>query len=106
MKRPTRTGTIAVLIGVVLLTTVLLGEAHEHGVEFGPLTLFGLLRELGIAAVVLGAFNFILARHDWEDYFENRLRNIVMDLGYLRRLDTNALSLLMRNVFKAQAGDA
>lgn len=59
-----------------------------------------------MACILLGIFNLILARSDWEEYFESRLKSIVVDQSYLGGLEPGALKRLMLNVIKAQAPGA
>src|SRR6185295_2140355 len=106
-SRVVRAGLISVLIGLFLLAIGIsldpllaslprmLGEIAHH-----------LLRDIGIGFIILGVFNFMLSHSDWQGYFEDRLRGIVVEQSYLDRLEKVELKRLVRAAIKAQAPGA
>jgi len=104
MKGRGTVGIFFALIGILLLC------AHAWLDNFDLMRcavtgqiLLHLIRDIGIGFVVLGIFNFILSRADWQEYFEDRLQKIVVEQGYLSRLGRPELKRLMHAAIKAQA---
>lgn len=62
---------------------------------------FDLLEICGIALLTSGIFTVVLQIPDWRKYFEQRLRNIVLDQSYLDSLDQNSLVGLQVKTLKA-----
>ena len=107
MIRITRSGLTFALIGAFILTIrVLLDELTILDTSLLGKISLDLLRDIGVGFIVLGIFNLILSRADWQEYFESRLRSIVTDHNFLRRLDRSALRQLVRAAIKAQAPGA
>jgi len=110
MSQVTKTGIVLALVGTLLVLVAILADVdaktrEDYGHLAGRIAV-ELVRAFGIGALLLGVFNFILNRTDWEEYFEKRLKSIVIDQTYLASLDRTALKRLMISVIKAQAPGA
>ena len=64
-----------------------------------------LLETLGVAIFGIGILNIILETNGWRNYFEDRLKHIVIDHSYLTSLDDGTLRGIQTGVFKALFGD-
>jgi hypothetical protein len=107
MSKVTRSGLTYVSLGLLLLVIRALLD-HWEAVKCTMIgTIFlDLLRDIGIGCIVLGMFNLILSRADWQEYFEDRLREIVMGHEFLRSLGASALRQMVRAAIRAQTPGA
>jgi hypothetical protein len=64
-----------------------------------------LLQAIAITAVGFGLFDIVLSTRDWRDYFEQRIKDIVIQQDYLQNLGTDILDNLQTNVLKARFRD-
>jgi hypothetical protein len=104
MTKVTRSGIMYFVLGLLLLVI----RALLHHWDVVTSTIIGiisldLIRDIGIGCIVLGMFNLILSRADWQEYFEKRLRNIVMGQEFLGSLGASALRQMVRAAIRAQS---
>ncbi len=97
-------GTSSVLIGIVSILLALYVEDHAHLSGLGLIGL-KLLEHLGIAAIVLGIVSVIVEFRDWQEYFQQRLADIVIERKYLTTLDRDKLLELQTDTLKAYFRD-
>ena len=60
------------------------------------------LQAIGIALIGFGFVGMILETKDWRDYFESRIKDIVIQQDYLQNLDSPTLKNLETSVLKAR----
>jgi hypothetical protein len=100
-------GTLLISAALLLLITYLYLDGYPSAQVAGVARLLlQLLRELGLAVLILGLFNFILAGSDWQAFFEERLRRIVVEQEHLKQLKPQELRQLMHAAINAQAPEA
>lgn len=97
-------GLSSVLIGIVIILLALLIEENEHLPHLVVIVL-KLSEHLGMAAIVLGIVSIIVEFHDWQDYFQRRLADIVIERKYLTTLDREKLLDLQTDTLKAYFKD-
>lgn len=106
-RKITRVGLLLILGGLLLLIIYISLDGYPSAQVTGQARLLlQLLREVGLAVLILGLFNFILAGSDWQAYFEDRLRGIVVEQRHLRQLGRPELRRLMHAAINAQAPGA
>jgi hypothetical protein len=64
-------------------------------------TIAELLRDLGIAIILVVIVNILVEFQDWQNYFRARLKEIVIEKEYLRTLNEDELLKLQTDSFKA-----
>lgn len=64
-----------------------------------------LLEATGAILFGVGLLNIMLETKDWRDYFEQRIRDLIVDQKYLNILDKETLNSLQTNILKAQFKD-
>jgi hypothetical protein len=107
MSKITRNGLIYAVLGFLLLVIrTLLDHWDIVNCTIVGSIFLDLLRDIGIGCIVLGIFNLILSRSDWQEYFEERLRQIVMSHQFLASLGGPALRQIVRAVIRAQSPGA
>lgn len=97
-------GICSVLIGLVAILAALLVEEIKHLPHIAEIGL-KLLEHLGIAAIVLGIVSIIVEFRDWQEYFQKRLADIVIERKYLATLDREKLLDLQTDTLKAYFRD-
>ena len=81
----------------VLLTAIMIAQYSD----VAPLNSYksavdvsvGGSKSVGAAVFVIGGINAVIETGHWRRYFEERLKDIVLQQNYLNRLDTKALCL-------------
>src|SRR5215207_6049657 len=79
-------GMISAGVGVIVILLTLLVEVNYHPSGAGEIGV-KLIEHLGIAAIVLGVVSIIVEFRDWQEYFQKRLADIVIERKYLNTLD-------------------
>ena len=100
MNKPRVYAAIAILSGVLLVTGSRL--LPIVGSFSGRTTVMDVLKDLGIAAFIFGLFNILIDLPGWKQYFEERIKEIIIQQEYLDGLDKDVLKLLETNVLKAR----
>jgi hypothetical protein len=109
-----RGGIIGILSSLVLMlfalywdstltTNTVTGNSHL-GIGLAELVV-RLIETIGVTLFGLGLLNIVLETKDWRDYFEKRLRDLIVQQSYVSILDQDALNALQTNVLKAQFKD-
>lgn len=60
-----------------------------------------LIKEIGIALIILGAFSIIIETRAWKEYFGKRLSDILMEQKFLNNLKPEQLANFQTNLLKA-----
>ena len=70
----------------------------------GPLTTIFVeaLRTLGSTGLAVAALNFWIETEDWRQYFEKRIKSIVIEQDYFKNLDDLTIKMALRNLMKAR----
>jgi hypothetical protein len=103
--------TVAVLLlsgTVILLSGAVLDQArqpspiaqHTAG-RYGVETLIEMLKVAGSTLIITGLISIVIDLGHWRNYFEERLRDIVVDQKYLHALEPVALDELHAKLLKA-----
>jgi hypothetical protein len=91
---------------VVMLTAIIIAQYSD----VAPLNTYKsavdaaveLLKSVGAAIFVIGGINAVIETGHWRRYFEDRLKDIVLQQNYLDGLDTKVLSNLHVRLLQAQ----
>ncbi len=79
-----------------------LGRTHNYFVN----GIVELLNSAGAAIIVIGGINAIIETGHWRRYFEERLKDIVVQQNYLNTLDKSILSNIHVKLLQAQFKDS
>jgi hypothetical protein len=95
------TGGFIFLIGIVivLLTILICPETNKIAIIWG--TSGALFANIGMALIGLGLISCVVQTRAWREYFETRLREVVVKQSYLKSLAPLQLRDLLAGVFKA-----
>ena len=93
---------ILVLAGLVIAVVTLYNKPTDMTQlsDVGRL-IYNFFELLGFTLFSSGIFSFFLQLPDWKNYFEERLKNIVLEQEYLNSLDSDSLSNLQIKTLKA-----
>lgn len=93
---------ILIVIGLVLVLITLYSKPSDVSkiTDIGRL-LYSFFELLGFTLFTSGIFTIFLQFPDWQNYFEERLRHIVLEQDYLNSLDSESLSNLQVKTLKA-----
>ena len=100
MSKPRVYGSLAVFFGVLLVTGSRL--LNQVATFTGRTTSADVLKDLGIAIFIFGLFNILVDLPEWKQYFEERIKQILIQQEYLDELDKDVLRQLETNVLKAR----
>jgi hypothetical protein len=64
-------------------------------------TLVDFFEAVGLSLIGMGIFSVLLDTKDWRDFFEERIKAILIDQDYFSRLDNATLKLLKTKLFQA-----
>jgi len=98
---------ISVIYGVfLLLLGVLLVGVSQYLDLPNDLTSWrhiglGVVQTIGVTLLGIGLLNIVLETADWRRYFEDRIREIVVEQSYIQKLDPNILQTMQVNILKA-----
>lgn len=108
-KRILQSGIFWFLIGLLLMFVGLYLKQPDQIAPQGTIapsslqtTFHELILTTGIAFFGFGLFSIIMQLPDWRNYFEDRIKHIVIEQSYLDGLDIESLKALQINVLKAQ----
>lgn len=87
-----------VLAGIAILLS---SQLIKGGVDFKTISA-DLLLQLGLAFIGLGIVAIIIQFKDWKEYFQERLKEIVLKRSYLDTLNDKELSELQIDTLKAK----
>ena len=85
MKKRFGLGFVWILIGFLLVVTKLYLDSLVFHANI-ILYLKELIVQLGIAFLTMGIISIIVQFKEWKSYFQERLKDIVMDQSYLNNL--------------------
>jgi hypothetical protein len=92
---------ILILVGLIVVILTLYTESeinYKHDlIDLG----YSFFKLLGFTIFTSGIFTILLQLPDWQNYFENRLKKIVLEQDYLNSLDNSSLSALQTKTLKA-----
>lgn len=97
-KKILMAGTIWILIGIIV---ILLSQLYSQEKDL-KLVAIDLSLQFGIAFVIMGIIAIIVQFKDWKVYFQERLKEIVMERAYLETLSDNEISSLQIDTLKAK----
>ncbi len=94
--------TILVICGLLIVFVTLYYKPENVG-NISEITklIFSFFELLGFTLFTSGIFTFFLQLPDWQKYFEERLKSIVLEQEYLNSLDSTSLSNLQVKTLKA-----
>jgi len=95
----TQQGTLLSLLGMLVVFAAILWGTGANA-ELGK-TFFLWLQTIGITLFAFGLFSIIVESKNWRNYFESRLKEIVVDHSYLNSLGVEKLKVLQIDVMKA-----
>lgn len=100
MKKPQVHGVFGILVGVllVLLSRVLFASLPSEWLG----VLRDVLKDVGIAIILFGLLNVMVDLPGWRQYFEERIKAIVIQQDYLKSLDSGTLLALGTSVTQAR----
>ena len=91
---------------VIMLTAIIIAQYSDvaplNSYKSAVDVLVELLKSVGAAVFVIGGINAVIETGHWRRYFEERLKDIVLQQNYLNGLDTKALSNLHIRLLQAQ----
>jgi hypothetical protein len=101
MKLSYRYGFAGILVGLLLVFASLYFEillvgppvSAQHSAAALGHTALKLLEVLGVAIFGIGFLNIMLETKDWRDYFEDRIKHLVVEQEYLKTLDKDTFGL-------------
>jgi hypothetical protein len=97
---------LATYLGVLLIVFLSQGSTHADGAD--TLDLTHSLRETGLhigtALIIFGLFSLFLEFKDFSEYIAKKLSHILMDKGYLEKLDRKQLMVLRQDVDRYALG--
>jgi hypothetical protein len=85
-------GLILIFIGIVCKQYFVLDPTSANGYIVD--TVVELFKAVGVALIVIGGINAIIETEHWRHYFEERLKDIVLQQNYLDGLDVTSLEKL------------
>jgi hypothetical protein len=91
---------VNVLSGKDLTPVVVASLLSDHDLDWSEVGI-SLVQAIGVTVFALGIINIIVETKDWRNYFESRIRDIVIEQSYLQTLDQDILTALQTNVLKA-----
>jgi hypothetical protein len=94
-------GLVGVLFGLLLIAASLYAPIEIKNPDPLTSTFISVVQTVGVTVFALGIFNLVIETKDWRDYFEQRIRQIVIEQSYLNQMDTQILNTLQTNVLKA-----
>ncbi len=86
-------GGIILLLAAVIVGEIFLTASGDHGYYLSAIAV-ELLKTAGASLIVVGGINAIIEIGHWRQYFEERLKDIVMEQNYLNGLDKKVLANL------------
>jgi hypothetical protein len=96
-------GTVILLSGAVLDQARQPSPIAQHTAgRYGVETLIEMLKVAGSTLIITGLISIVIDLGHWRNYFEERLRDIVVDQKYLHALEPVALDELHAKLLKAQ----
>jgi hypothetical protein len=100
MKKPHIFGVFGILVGIllILLSRVLFASLPAEWLS----VLRDVLKDVGVAVILFGVLNVMVDLPEWRQYFEERIKAIVIQQDYLRSLDSGTLLALGNNVTQAR----
>jgi hypothetical protein len=93
-----------ILTGFCGLAFAIILEEEFHELLVAKLV-FALMGHLSIGLIVIGVLSLIIETDHWENYFRNRLKEIVIDKKYLEGLSEEKLIALQVDALKAYFKD-
>jgi len=100
MKKRFGLGFVWILIGFLLVVTKLYLDSLVFHANI-ILYLKELIVQLGIAFLTMGIISIIVQFKEWKSYFQERLKDIVMDQSYLNNLNKEELLNIQINILKS-----
>jgi hypothetical protein len=97
---PILLGLLFILFSVISHSIKLIDTESLFLIEAGKVT-FEIIGHVGIGFLLLGFLSILLDMEHWTNYFETRLKSIVIDKKYLESLDKDSLINLQVEVLKA-----
>lgn len=92
---------IFVLLGMLVTFLALYLEAATGAQGELLKAVIGLLQTLGITLVGMGIFNVLIETRDWRDFFEERIKSILINQDYISKLDQPTLQILETKIYKS-----
>ena len=96
-----------IALGAVITLSAMLFQL-EGPLSWSKFTtlLLPFLKDLGLALISLGLLGIVVNLKDWRDYFQERLRDIVVQREYLKKLGKADLIALQTDTLKAYYEDS
>jgi hypothetical protein len=93
-------GLFLLLIGIIFILVSLHWDVSSE-TSSTQHTLLTLLQTLGVTTFGVGILNIVIEMKDWRSYFEERVKNVIIEQSFLERLDSDTLHAIQTNVLKA-----
>lgn len=94
-------GTSAILLGFVSILFSIVLEKYFHPTSEPAIVTLSFLSHIGIALLVLGIVGIMVDLPDWQKYFQERIKETIIEKDYVHQLSQTELMNLVTNALKA-----
>jgi len=101
LKQFIRLGATAILLGLVFIAVSLFLEEFLKPTTLRGLVGLNFLSHIGIALLVLGIIGVLIDLPDWQKYFQERIKETIIEKDFLNSLSQPELMSLTANSLKA-----